>query len=297
MHHTPQRSNTSTLHSQNTNLACVNILTHKMGLHASFSTKEQRQADTHKQTNNKKREEKKRKQESRVGKERKSERKQSQGEKTITYVGKHDRRETSYFPISWEQLLNEKMVSQLPAAGPVFAWGLYAVASPGLPVQQSLLPSPTAQCWPGLTGTHIRTPSHKWSQTLTSYLSHPQLTLSCVSIISHLVPEGTCIHKPGEPKGMKCTSHFWSHFKWTTYGKCTHLVYTISCFFLLIKFTHLVDKNLLFLISNAHIVSVLSETDFIMCIYHIRSCSGRNLHTQARGTKRYEMHKPLLKSF
>ena len=50
-------------------------------------------------------------------------------------------------------------------------------------------------------------------------------------------------------------------------------------------------------ISNTHIVSVSSSTDFIMCIYHITSCSRRNLHPQARGTERYEMHKSLLKSF
>lgn len=80
MHHTPQRSNTSTLHSQNTNLASINILTYKMGLHASFSSKEQRQADTHKQNNNKQKEEKKRKSGKKKGKERENkarERKQS----------------------------------------------------------------------------------------------------------------------------------------------------------------------------------------------------------------------------
>ena len=137
--------------------------------------------------------------------------------------------------------MNEEMVSQLPATGPVFAWGLYAVASPGPPAQQSLLPSPRAQCWPGLTRTHIRIPPYKWSQMLTSYLSHSKLTL-CVSIISDLVPEGTCIHQPGDPKGMKCTSHFWSHFKRTTYDKRPHLVYKISCFSFLIKFIHFAYK-------------------------------------------------------
>ena len=58
-----------------------------------------RKTHTNKTIKNKKGE-KKRKTELRVGTERTRERKQSQREKTITYVEKQDRRETSYFPVS-----------------------------------------------------------------------------------------------------------------------------------------------------------------------------------------------------